>query len=236
MRRLLSMLLLGTSFVIGSAMPAMARPLGADGRVVSTPYGGTAVVAQGPPVRTWRGTTTVRRTTVVRPAPRPYARAPYAYGGRRYYAYNPYAYHVYRPYYPGPAYHPVGFLAAGLGPTAVYVRFADTGYRYDRGVWYVPSGQGYQAVAAPVGAMVSSLPQDAVAIGADQYFFGGAYYQRMSTGYLVVAPQAGMVVPDLPPGGVQVTVGDRTYIQFDNVTYQPILVNGQPQYEVVEVR
>jgi len=68
------------------------------------------------------------------------------------------------------------------------------------------------------------------------YYYAGAYYQWNGGGYTVVAPQAGTVVNQLPPGGEEITIGNQTYIRFGETYYQPILVNGQPAYEVVEVR
>jgi hypothetical protein len=246
-RRLASVLALGTSLVAGSTSPAMAqraaarggRAVGAahtSGRAVSTPRGNAAVVHQGRAVSTPRGTAYVGRTAVVRTGPRPYTRAPYAYGGHRYYAYHPYAYHRYTPYYWGPAYHPVGAFVGTLAATAVLVSVANTHYRYEQGVWYLPSGDGYKVVAAPIGATVAALPQGALAVGGGQYYYAGAYYQQTSGGYIVVAPQAGMVVDQLPPGGEVVTVGNQQYIRFGQTYYQPIEVGGQPKYEVVEVR
>jgi len=241
-RRLTSVLLLGTSLVAGSTTSAMARDGRAaaagrgSARAVRTPAGGAGAVHRGRAVSTPRGTAYVGRTAVVRTGPRPYTRAPYAYGGRRYYAYNPYVYHRYAPYYWGPAFHPVGAFVAALAATAVIVSVANHQYRYDQGVWYVPSGGQYKVVPAPVGATVPSLPPGAVAVGGDQYFYAGAFYQRTSRGYTVVAPQAGMVVDRLPPGGEEVTVGEQRYVRFGATYYQPIEQNGQPRYEVVEVK
>jgi hypothetical protein len=173
---------------------------------------------------------------VVRSGPRPYTRAPYAYGGRRYYAYNPYVYHRYSPYYWGPAFYPVGAFVAAVAATAIVVSVANQQYRYNEGVWYVPSGGQYKVVPAPVGATVATLPSGAVAVGENDYYYAGAYYQKTSNGYTVVAPQAGTVVQNLPPGGEEVTVGDQKYVKFGNTYYQPIEENGQPKYEVVEVK
>jgi hypothetical protein len=179
----------------------------------------------------------VHRNTVVRPAPRPYVRAPYAYGGRRYYAYHPYAYHTYAPYYWGPTFYPFGAFVGTLAATAIIVSVADTAYRYDQGVWYAPTSEGYAVVTAPVGAIVTGLPPGAVAVGPSEYYYGGAYYERAGAGYMVVAPQAGTIVDQLPPGGEEVTIGDQRYVKFGETYYLPFVdSNGQPRYEVVEVR
>jgi hypothetical protein len=179
----------------------------------------------------------VQRNTFVRPAPRPYVRAPYAYGGHRYYAYHPYYYHRYTPYYWGPAFHPFGFFVGTLAATAIIVSIADTQYRYDQGVWYAPTGDGYAVVTAPVGAFVTVLPPGAGAVAPNEYYFGGAYYAWTGNGYTVVAPQAGTVVDQLPPGGEEVVIGDQRYVRFGETYYLPFVdSNGQPRYEVVQVQ
>jgi hypothetical protein len=202
---------------------------------VWTPAGGAAVVHQGRAVSTPRGTAYAGRTAVVRTGPRPYGRAPYAYGGHRYYAYRPYAYHRYAPFAWGPAFHPVGFFLATMAATAIVVTVANTHYRYDQGVWYEPASGGYRVVPAPVGATVTTLPSGVVKVTETEYYYGGAYYQKSTKGYTVIAPQAGTVVEKLPPGGEEVTVGDRKYVKFGDVYYQPI-EQGGPKYEVVEVK
>jgi hypothetical protein len=250
-----SVLMLGAALAAGSAPPALAQRAAArggraaaasgnrgaaagrtTGRAVSTPQGNAAVVHQGRAVSTPRGNAYVGRTAVVRTAPRPYTRAPYAYGGRRYYAYNPYVYHRYTPYHWGPAFYPVGAFVGAVAATAIIVTVANDHYRYDQGVWYAPSGAGYEVVPAPVGATVPALPPGAVALGGNEYYYGGTYYQRTSGGYIVVAPRAGTVVEYLPPGGEEVTIGEQRYVRFGETYYQPIERDGRPAYEVVQVR
>ena len=172
----------------------------------------------------------------MRAAPRPYARAPYVYGGRRYYAYHPYAYHVYTPFFWGPAFVPFGVFVGALAATAIIVNVADEPYRYDDGVWYLPSNGGYTAVTAPIGATIPTLPPGAVGVAPNVSYYGGTYYQWNGAGYTVVAPQAGTIVTELPPGGEQVTIGSQQYIRFGETYYQPIVVNGQPAYEVVQIQ
>jgi hypothetical protein len=207
-----------------------------SGRAVSTPYGGAAVVHQGRAVSTPRGTAYVGRTAAVRTGPRPYAHAPYAYGGRHYYAYRPYAYHRYTPYYWGPGFYPFGAIVPTVTATAIVVSVANSQYHYANGIWYLPSGSQYQVVEAPVDATVTTLPSGAVAVGEDEFYYAGAYYKKTASGYVVVAPRAGTVVDQLPPGGEEVTMGDRKYVKFGETYYQPIEQDGQPKYEVVEVK
>ena len=80
------------------------------------------------------------------------------------------------------------------------------------------------------------LPPNAVVVGPSTYYYGGTSYQMTGGSYQVVAPQAGTVVDELPAGGEEITVGDQRYVRFGDTYYQPIEVNGQPKYEIVEVR
>ena len=179
----------------------------------------------------------VQRNTVVRPAARGYTRAPYAHGGRRYYSHNAYRYHRYRPYSAwGPSFHPFGAFVATVAATAIVVSVANHQYRYNQGVWYAPSGSGYNVIAAPVGATVPTLPPNATVVTNNNYYYGGAYYEKTGDKYKVVAPQAGTVVDELPPGGEEVTVGEQKYVKFGETYYQPIEQNGKKKYEVVDVK
>jgi hypothetical protein len=178
----------------------------------------------------------LRRNTFVRPAPRPYVRAPHVYGGRRFYAYHPYAFHRYRPFYFGPRFFPFGTFVVTLGAGAAVVGSGDASYYYDEGVWYLPDNDGYDVVSAPVGATIVALPAGATAVTDDVYYYGGVYYQRGSDGYTVVTPMAGTVVDNLPPGGEVVTLGDQTFVRFGDTYYQPISVDGQDKWEVVQIQ
>lgn len=177
-----------------------------------------------------------QRNTFVRPAPQAYSRAPYVYGGHRYYAHHPYGYHPYRPFFFGPRFHPFGAFFASLAATAIFVDIADTQYAYDQGTWYAPVEGGYDVVTAPVGAQIATLPGDAEQVAPDVYYYGGAYYQAVGGGYQVITPWAGLVVSQLPPGGQDVVIGSQHYVLFGSTYYQPIIVDGQYKYEVVEVR
>ena len=179
--------------------PAPAVRSGRTGVYVNRPA--TAPVYRGRDVY-------VHRNTWVRPAPRPYVRAPYVYGGRRYYAYHPYAYHRYQPFFWGPAFVPFGVFVGALAASAIVVTVADQPYRYDQGVWYLPTNGGYAAVTAPIGATVPGLPPGATSVAPGVYYYAGAYYQWNGGGYTVVAPQAGTVVNQLPPGGEEITIGN----------------------------
>jgi len=186
----------------------------------------------------------VRRNTVVRPAPRPYVRPPYRYGGFGYYSFHPYYYHPYRPFVWGPMWHPWGFFVATLATTAIVVSLNSQQYHYDQGVFYTPTTGGYTVVTAPVGATVPSVPSNATTVTntnsnnttVNNYYYGGTYYEKSDKGYTVVSPQAGTLVPELPEGGEEVTIGEQKYVKFGETYYQPVQVDGKEMFEVVEVK
>jgi len=180
-----------------------------------------------------------RRTTVVRPNPRPYYRPPYRYGGFRFYAYRPYYYHPYRPFYWGPVWHPWGFFVATLAATAIIITVENQQYHYDQGVYYVESDGGYTVVQAPPGATIKVLPEGSETVVVNEttnnYYYGGTYYEESEEGYTVVPPTAGTVVENLPEGGEEVKVGEVTYVKLGETYYQPVQVDGENMYEVVNV-
>ena len=179
-------------------------------------------------------------TTVVIANTRPYPRPPYVYGGHSYYCYHPYYYHPYHPYYWGPVYHPAGFFIATLAVTAVIISVQSQQYYYDQGVYYVASNGGYTVVPAPVGATVTTLPQNSQTVVINEttnnYYYGDTYYEKTDKGYTVVPPTAGTVVENLPEGGEEVKIGDVTYVKIGTIYYQPIQQDGKSMYEVVEVK
>ena len=186
------------------------------------------------------------RNTRVVASSRAYVRPPYRYGGWGYYCHRPYFYHPYRPFYWGPMWHPWGWFAATIATTAIIVSISDNDQRddnqvyYDQGVYYVKKDGGYEVIQAPVGATVESLPKETEKVKVDDttnnYYYGGAYYEKDEMGYTVVPATAGTIVPHLPEGGEEVKIGDVTYVQFGETYYQPIQVDGQDMYEIVEVR
>ncbi len=183
--------------------------------------------------------TNISRNTRVNRNTHVYNRPPYRYGGHAYYCYHPYYYHPYHPYYWGPVWHPWGFFVATLAATAVVVSVSNQQYHYDQGVYYQQSGNGYTVVPAPVGATVTTLPDNAQTVVVNEttnnYYYGGAYYEKTAGGFTVVAPTAGTVVEDLPEGGEEVRIGDVTYVKFGDTYYQPIQKDGKEMYEVVQV-
>jgi hypothetical protein len=61
------------------------------------------------------------------------------------------------------------------------------------------------------------------------------FYLPVQNGYQVVRAPAGAIVYNLPDGCTQVQAGDITYLQYNGDYYQPVQVDGQPAYEVVNI-
>lgn len=70
----------------------------------------------------------------------------------------------------------------------------------------------------------------------NNYYYGGAFYEKNADGYIVVPATAGTIVPALPEGGEETKIGDVTYVLFGDTYYQPIQVDGENMYEIVEVK
>jgi len=127
-----------------------------------------------------------------------------------------------------------------MATTAIIISIESQQYHYDQGVYYVSSSGGYTVVQAPVGATVETIPKEAEVVEVNEttnnYYYGGAYYEKSDLGYTVVPATAGTIVPHLPEGGEEVKVGDQTYVQFGETYYQPIQLDGEDMYEIVEVK
>jgi len=153
------------------------------------------------------------------------------------YEHRPYYYHAYRPYGWGRYWHPFGYFLGGLTADAFYFTWANQAYYYDWGVFYVPSGSGYVAVAPPLNAVVNYLPDGytTVMVGDDTYYYyGGVFYVYTGSGYQVVQAPIGAIVYQLPDGAVEQIVNGQNYMVFNNTYYLPISQNGADAYEVVQ--
>ena len=53
--------------------------------------------------------------------------------------------------------------------------------------------------------------------------------------YQVTAAPPGAVVTNLPEGCEQVQMDNVTYLKYNNTYFQPVSVNNQPAYEVVNI-
>jgi hypothetical protein len=115
----------------------------------------------------------------------------------------------------------------------------DNEYHYENGTYYLKTEDGFEAVQAPVGAQVPSIPKEAETVQVNEtnnYYYGGAFYEQNSEGYVVVPATAGTIVPSLPEGGEEVKIGEQTYVQFGETYYQPIQLDGKNMYEIVEIK
>jgi hypothetical protein len=140
----------------------------------------------------------------------------------------------------GPSIGYAGFMEETLTPE-LFPAPADGDYYYDQGVFYLKEKGGYTVVAAPVGALIKTLPSgyETVVIdetsGVKNYYWGGTFYEKVSNGYKVVPPTSGAVVEHISDGGEEVKLGDITYVKLGETYYQPIQLNGKNVYEVVDV-
>ena len=122
--------------------------------------------------------------------------------------------------------------------TAIAIDVANRPYHYYNGVFYAPYNNGYQVVPAPPGAYVPSIPEgfQQLSVGGQAYYyFGGAFYVLNGNQYEVVQAPAGGVVYNLPQGAVVTQIDSYDYVVFNDTYYQPIQINGQNAYEVVEM-
>jgi hypothetical protein len=126
-----------------------------------------------------------------------------------------------------------------LAATAIIITVENQQYHYDQGVYYVESNDGYTVVQAPPGATIKVLPEGSETVVVNEttnnYYYGGTYYEESEEGYTVVPPTAGTVVENLPEGGEEVKVGEVTYVKLGETYYQPVQVDGENMYEVVNV-
>jgi len=98
-----------------------------------------------------------------------------------------------------------------------------TDYYYDRGTWYQKQGDVYIAIAAPIGSVITDLPDGCETVtvsGKDYYYYAGDFYAHDSKGYKVVKAPRGAAVSSLPDGYKEQTDGDVTYDVYNNVKYE----------------
>lgn len=132
----------------------------------------------------------------------------------------------------------MGFFLGAIAATATIVAINNAQYHYDAGVFYQPYNGGYQVVAPPASAIVSALPPGnaPVQVGDDTYYYyGGVFYLSVQNGYQVVQAPGGAIVYNLPEGCTQIKAGGITYLQYNGDYYQPVEIDGQPAYEVVNI-
>ncbi len=185
----------------------------------------------------------------------------YGHGG----GYGPYGWGAhsgwfYNQGYYGSAYYP--WLGFGFGylPYGCYPFYWDDNqYYYGDGFFYQDDAGEYTVVDPPVGAEVTSLPDDAqsIMINGEQYYEEkGVYYMPVTkddgslvyqvagkdgelntgqTGVAAVTPQVGDIVPQLPPDCRKVHLnGAAYYVSEDGIYYQETTgANGSKAYKIV---
>jgi len=72
--------------------------------------------------------------------------------------------------------------------------------------------------------------------GVNAFYYGGTFYVMTDAGYQVIAPPQGAVVNNLPDGAVAMNMGGTTYMKYNNTFYQPVQVDNQNAYEIVQVQ
>ena len=151
-------------------------------------------------------------------------------------------------FHPGPFWHPIGFFITAIATTAIIVSIVDSNnkkkdYYYDNGTYYEKSEQdgksGYEAVPAPIGAKVPTLPDSSTQVtvnNTDYYYYASTFYVQDSDKehWVVVQPPVGAVVPYVPDGYEKKKVDDIEYYVYANIYYLPKSSDGDIVYEVVQ--
>lgn len=109
---------------------------------------------------------------------------------------------------------------------------------YDDGVFYQHSNRGYEVVAAPLGAIVPSLPDDCyefIVEDTPYFYYAGVFFTEVENGFQVVQAPIGAIVSMLPPGAVEVKIEGRIYFYINDTYYQPINTEDGPAYQVVDI-
>ncbi|GAA4825992.1 hypothetical protein GCM10023331_08260 [Algivirga pacifica] len=164
-----------------------------------------------------------RPTTVVVNAPRTVVIKEYHY--------RPYhrVHHYVPTYYAGAGYwgtywRPIGQVYYDYSPTWSSFYLNRNQYYYNQGVYYSAYDGGYRVIEAPLGAIVSVVPDGAqkmVIDGVKYYYFAGTVYRRLGWGrYQVVRPLVGMTVNMLPEGAVIEEVYGETYYVYQGAYYE----------------
>ena len=129
----------------------------------------------------------------------------------------------------------LGVSLLAIPATAIAVSAANQDY-YNEGVYMQPQGNSYVVVSAPIGAVISTLPEGYIPVSVNNsnyYYYGGAFYQASSGGYVVVQAPVGAVVPFIPDGYEKTLIRGTTYYQYGGVRYQPVYDGGNLVYKVV---
>jgi len=130
---------------------------------------------------------------------------------------------------------PVGYQADALPEGGETVTFEGQTYTYaDWGFWQ-PSGGGYVVVVAPVGAQVSTIPDDVVEHEdegeATLYQFDRSYFSKTTndagkTVYVVQPQPPAEELESIPAGSPSFVAGGETYYYVDFNLYVEYAENG----------
>jgi hypothetical protein len=165
----------------------------------------------------------------------------HVHGSVTYYHYNPW----YRPVlYDGEEGHlltaaPVGWQTDVLPDGAEDVTVDGTTYFYHEAAFYQPTqGGGYQVVKSPVGAEVSSIPEDAEAHNEgdltlyqfDQSFFTRDTNDSGRTFYRVEPPPPEEELDEIPTGSPSFVADSETYYYVNFALYVEFEENGNTGY------
>ncbi|OGX11617.1 MAG: hypothetical protein A2351_02100 [Omnitrophica bacterium RIFOXYB12_FULL_50_7] len=105
---------------------------------------------------------------------------------------------------PGPSFRhspPRPYYHRNLPWGCISLRVADMLYYYLEGTYYRETPSGYVVVAAPRGALITTLPQRNKVIvydNTDYYYYNSTYYVKQPTGYTVVTPPPSVVSSNAP--------------------------------------
>jgi hypothetical protein len=146
--------------------------------------------------------------------------------------------HPFVPFFWGPTWRPIGYVTPRLAPTAIVINVNHRPYHFNDGVFFSHNDRGYEVVAAPMGAVVRSLPagNSRIMVGDNTfYYFGGVFYEMANNNqFRVVPPPPGAIVTQLPEGATEMMFDGMTFLEFQGTFYQPIIHNGQNAFVVVE--
>lgn len=122
-------------------------------------------------------------------------------------------------------------------PRGHVIRHHNVDYRYDRGIFYRPQGNGFIATRPPLGLRITVLPPTYIRIYAGNrpyYYYDGIYYDNIgSNSYEVIQPPLGARISQIPPYNEVVYLDGREYYLSEGTYYKVVQNNdGTLAYEV----
>lgn len=118
------------------------------------------------------------------------------------------------------------------------ISYRGVDYSYDNGRYYRVNNGAYIVTTPPRGIRVSIIPTGFLTLMVGTlpyYYYGGVYYREVaSSSYEVVDAPMGAIVPELPADDVRaVVIGGKTYFEYDNILYKPVVTSSGVQYKVI---